>query len=60
MTRWFQSRVRGRPARGVVSVEYSLLLVAVAIPAVAGLVEGGRRMYTEYQFVRNTILLPTP
>lgn len=41
-------------------VEYALLLVAVGVPAVAGLSAGGLRMYNEYIKARNSMLSPMP
>jgi hypothetical protein len=41
-------------------VEYALLLVAVGIPASAGLSAGGLATYNTYVKARNTMLLPIP
>lgn len=41
-------------------VEYAFLLVAVAIPTMAGLAAGGERMLTAYRDARNSILSPFP
>ena len=46
--------------RGAVMVEYALLLVAVGIPAIAGLSAGGLATYNTYVRARNTMLLPIP
>jgi hypothetical protein len=50
---------KGR-ARGAVLVEYALLLVAVAIPAAAGMLAGGVAMYKEYKSAKSAILAPMP
>lgn len=55
--RWKRLRARGR---GAVMVEYALLLVAVGIPAIAGLSAGGLATYNTYVRARNTMLLPIP
>jgi hypothetical protein len=41
-------------------VEYAFLLVAVGVPAVAGLTAGGARMYRNYVTARNSMLAPFP
>jgi len=41
-------------------VEYALLLVAVGIPAIAGLSAGGLATYNTYVKARNQMLLPIP
>jgi hypothetical protein len=41
-------------------VEYAFLLVAVGIPAVAGLTAGGKKMYDSYVVARNSMLSPFP
>jgi Flp pilus assembly pilin Flp len=76
MMRWMRARFQSRPAsrvtgvqraprlarrnRGAVMVEYALLLVAVGIPAIAGLSAGGLATYNTYVRARNTMLLPIP
>lgn|GEM_PF-1536364 len=60
MMRWLQLRARVRGRRGVVMVEYALLLVAVGIPTIVGLGLGGARMLTGYVQTRNAILQPNP
>lgn len=55
--RWRRARARGR---GAVMVEYALLLVAVGIPAIAGLSAGGLATYNTYVRARNAMLLPIP
>jgi hypothetical protein len=57
MLRWMRTRM-GR--RGAVMVEYALLLVAVGVPAMAGLALGGQQMYKHYIKGRNTMLWPMP
>ncbi len=52
-------RARTR-TRGAVMVEYALLLVAVGIPAIAGLSAGGLATYNTYVRARNSMLLPIP
>ena len=52
-------RIRAR-RRGAVMVEYAFLLVAVGIPAVAGLTAGGVKMMSSYQAGRDAILAPFP
>lgn len=47
-------------ARGAVMVEYAMLLVAVGVPAVAGLSAGGLSMYNQYVKARNSMLFPMP
>ena len=54
-----RTRARRR-SRGAVMVEYALLLVAVGIPAIAGLTAGGLATYNTYVRARNQILLPIP
>ena len=54
-----RTRTRRR-FRGAVMVEYALLLVAVGIPAIAGLSAGGLATYNTYVRARNQILLPIP
>ena len=49
-----------RGLRGAVMVEYALLLVAVGIPAMAGLATGGLGMYKQYVRARNAVLSPIP
>jgi hypothetical protein len=49
-----------RSVRGAVMVEYAFLLVAVGIPAVAGLTAGGKTMYDGYKIGRNSMLSPFP
>jgi Flp pilus assembly pilin Flp len=49
-----------RASRGAVMVEYALLLVAVGIPAIAGLTAGGLATYNTYVRARNHMLLPIP
>jgi hypothetical protein len=46
--------------RGAVMVEYAFLLVAVAIPTMAGLVIGGTKLLASYQTGRNHILRAVP
>jgi hypothetical protein len=41
-------------------VEYAFLLVAVGIPAIAGLTSGGIRMLKNYQTARDAMLAPFP
>lgn len=41
-------------------VEYALLLVAVGIPAMAGLTLGGKQMYANYLKGRDAMLWPMP
>jgi len=55
MMRWMRAR-----SRGAVMVEYALLLVAVGIPAIAGLSAGGLATYNTYVRARNSMLLPIP
>lgn len=59
MLRWIRSRAN-RTNRGAVMVEYAMLLVAVGIPAMAGLSAGGLGMYNQYVRARNSILSPMP
>jgi len=61
MMRWMRARFRSRAAsRGAVMVEYALLLVAVGIPAIAGLSAGGMATYNTYVRARNSMLFPMP
>ena len=55
MMRWIRAR-----ARGAVMVEYAFLLVAVGIPAVAGLTAGGVKMMALYQEGRDAMPAPFP
>ena len=48
------SRRRGR--RGAVLVEYAFLLVAFAIPVMAGITAGGVQMYNNYKTARDHML----
>ncbi len=58
---WLGRRLRIRARRrGAVMVEYAFLLVAVGIPAVAGLTAGGVKMMSSYQAGRDAILAPFP
>jgi hypothetical protein len=41
-------------------VEYAFLLVAVGIPAMAGLASGGIRMHKNYVVARDAMLAPFP
>ncbi len=54
------SRLRTRRSRGAVMVEYAFLLVAVGVPAVAGLYAGGKQLYENYVVARNHVLRPLP
>lgn len=60
------SRRRGHGRRlvddrgGAVVVEYTMLLVFVAIPLVAALMAGGVMMLREYRMARDLVLLPVP
>ncbi len=49
-----------RRARGAVLVEYAFLLVAFAIPVMAGLVIGGVKMLKGYHVARDQMLDPFP
>lgn len=53
-------RRRSSKRRGVATVEYAFLLMAVAIPALMGFTAGGISMYHHYVDLRNHLLLPTP
>ncbi len=55
MMRWIRAR-----RRGAVMVEYAFLLVAVGIPAIAGLTFGGAKMMAKYQEGRDAMLAPFP
>jgi hypothetical protein len=55
----FLSR-RSTRSRGAVMVEYAFLLVAVGVPAVAGLTAGGKTMYEGYKTGRNSMISPFP
>lgn len=41
-------------------VEYAFLLVAVGVPAVAGLTAGGKTMYEGYKAGRDAMMSPFP
>ncbi|WP_394829557.1 hypothetical protein [Pendulispora albinea] len=41
-------------------MEYTLLLVFVAIPTIAGLTAGGIKMLQDYRNGRDAMLKPTP
>lgn len=45
---------------GAVAVEYTMLLVFVALPLAAALAAGGVVMLNEYRVARDLILLPVP
>ena len=49
-----------REAGGAIVVEYTMILVFVALPLVAGLTAGGVMMLREYRLARDLILLPVP
>lgn len=49
-----------RDTGGAVVVEYTMLLMFVALPIVAGLAAGGIVMLKEYRMARDLILLPVP
>jgi hypothetical protein len=53
-------RKRRTRARGAVLVEYAFLLVAVAIPAVTGILAAGVLMYGNYKQARTILLAPLP
>jgi hypothetical protein len=53
-----RSRVLG--VRGAVMLEYAFLLVAVGVPAVAGLTAGGKTMYEGYKKGRDAMIAPFP
>jgi Flp pilus assembly pilin Flp len=46
--------------RGAVLVEYSLVLVAVGLPAVAGISAGGYSMYQQYKTCRSAMVQSSP
>lgn len=46
--------------RAAVVVEYTFLLVALAVPTVMGCIAGGRILVREYVTLRDTILMPYP
>lgn len=54
------SRLSRRMRRGAVMVEYAFLLVAVGVPAVAGLTAGGKTMYDGYKKGRDSMISPFP
>ena len=57
----FRPLLRRRGAsRGAVMVEYAFLLVAVGVPAVAGLTAGGKTMYDGYKTGRDAMMSPFP
>jgi Flp pilus assembly pilin Flp len=56
----WENGMRKRRSRGAVVVEYAFLLAAVAIPATAGMVLGGKAMFENYKEGRNAILQATP
>jgi Flp pilus assembly pilin Flp len=45
---------------GAVAVEYTMLLIFVALPLAAALAAGGVVMLNEYRVARDLILLPVP
>lgn len=49
-----------RDTGGAIVVEYTMLLIFVALPIVAGLTAGGVMMLKEYRMARDLILLPVP
>ncbi len=49
-----------RESGGAIVVEYTMLLIFVALPIVAGLTAGGVMMLKEYRMARDLILLPVP
>lgn len=53
-------RKRRTRSRGAVIVEYSFLLIAVGIPAVGGLLLGGKHMYDDYTQAKKVLLGFTP
>lgn len=50
----------GRRSRGAVLVEYAFLLLAVAVPAMAGFVAGGASLLREYRTARDAMVEATP
>lgn len=60
LRRLFRKLLSRRGSRGAVMVEYAFLLVAVGIPAVAGLTAGGRTMYEGYKVGRDAMMSPFP
>ncbi len=49
-----------KKTRGAVMVEYAFLLVAFAIPVMAGLTIGGVKMFKGYHTARDQMLDPFP
>jgi Flp pilus assembly pilin Flp len=49
-----------RETGGAVAVEYTMLLIFVAMPLAAALMAGGVVMLNEYRMARDLILLPVP
>jgi hypothetical protein len=49
-----------RDAGGAVVIEYTMLLIFVALPIAFGLTAGGVMMLKEYRMARDLILLPVP
>ncbi|MEO8875422.1 MAG: hypothetical protein ABI461_07545 [Polyangiaceae bacterium] len=45
---------------GAAMVEYSFLVIFVAIPTIIGFTAGGLMMHRAYIHARNHLLLPTP
>lgn len=41
-------------------VEYALLLVAIGVPTIAGLVQGGRLVFADYIATRDSIMKAAP
>lgn len=49
-----------RDAGGAVAVEYTMILIFVALPVAAALAAAGVIMLDEYRLARDLILLPVP
>jgi hypothetical protein len=46
--------------RGVVTVEYAMLLVIVAIPSIAAIIAAGVKVVDDYTLTRNSVLHQGP
>jgi hypothetical protein len=49
-----------RNRRGVVNVEYAMLLVVVAVPSIAALIAAGVKVVDDYTLTRNSVLHQGP
>jgi hypothetical protein len=55
-----RNRQRRRSKRGVITLEYAMLLVVVAVPSIAALIAAGVKVVDDYTLTRNSVLHQGP